>query len=402
MKMIKFSKYIVMGIVLGSVVGCDDAEMKPIDNGLYIKEAAPSDKFNQQMETQLVDEDEVTKTLTVRLVRAIDQDVTVTLDIDQQLLDEYNQKNEANYLVLPEKYRSFEKTVTIPAGEVSAPVINLTIKPYTSPNGEAYAIPLRITSVEGPVEMKGNANHMLYLLTSPNKQKSIILKRGNKTSTTFSSEIPADQWTIEYWLKIDNTTGMETGKWVGLENKWFRQYIYHDGSAPITFNGILPRYWADGVAKIAPTLQFHLDGPGFDMDSNEFWWPDTWYHIAYTYDGEQIALYKDGALDVNKIDARDYTFSRITLADGDFSSSMQVEFAQIRLWKKCLTAGAIKDAMSRQIPGDSDGLIGYWKCDEATGNTLKDSSPNGNDITINGTPGWSEKAFNFAHPNEKK
>lgn len=400
--MIKFSKYIVMGIVLGSVVGCDDAEMKPIDNGLYIKEAAPSDKFNQQMETQLVDEDEVTKTLTVRLVRAIDQDVTVTLDIDQQLLDEYNQKNEANYLVLPEKYRSFEKTVTIPAGEVSAPVINLTIKPYTSPNGEAYAIPLRITSVEGPVEMKGNANHMLYLLTSPNKQKSIILKRGNKTSTTFSSEIPADQWTIEYWLKVDNTTGMETGKWVGLENKWFRQYIYHDGSAPITFNGILPRYWADGVAKIAPTLQFHLDGPGFDMDSNEFWWPDTWYHIAYTYDGEQIALYKDGALDVNKIDARDYTFSRITLADGDFSSSMQVEFAQIRLWKKCLTAGAIKDAMSRQIPGDSDGLIGYWKCDEATGNTLKDSSPNGNDITINGTPGWSEKAFNFAHPNEKK
>ena len=242
MKMIKFSKYIVMGIVLGSVVGCDDAEMKPIDNGLYIKEAAPSDKFNQQMETQLVDEDEVTKTLTVRLVRAIDQDVTVTLDIDQQLLDEYNQKNEANYLVLPEKYRSFEKTVTIPAGEVSAPVINLTIKPYTSPNGEAYAIPLRITSVEGPVEMKGNANHMLYLLTSPNKQKSIILKRGNKTSTTFSSEIPADQWTIEYWLKVDNTTGMETGKWVGLENKWFRQYIYHDGSAPITFNGILPRY----------------------------------------------------------------------------------------------------------------------------------------------------------------
>lgn len=402
MKMIKYSKYIVMGIVLGSVVGCDDAEVKPIDNGLYIKEAAPSDKFNQQMETQLVDEDEVTKTLTVRLVRAIDQDVTVTLDIDQQLLDDYNQKNEANYLVLPEKFRSFEKTVTIPSGEVSAPVINLTIKPYTSPNGEAYAIPLRITSVEGPVEMKGNANHMLYLLTSPNKQKSIILKRGNKTATTFSSEIPADQWTIEYWLKVDNTTGWDMSEWVGIANKPRRQYIYHDGSAPITFNGILPRYWADGVAKIAPTLQFHLDGPGFDMDSSEFWWPDTWYHIAYTYDGEQISLYKDGALDVSKIDARDYTFSRITLADGDFGSNyMQVEFAQIRLWKKCLTAGAIQDAMSRQIPGDSDGLIGYWKCDEATGSVLKDSSPNGNDITINGTPKWSEKAFNFAHPNEK-
>ena len=94
--MIKFSKYIVMGAILASVVGCDDADLSPIDNGLYIQEAAPSDKFDQQMETQLVDEDEVTKTLTIRLVRAIDQDVTVTLDIDQQLLDDYNQKNEAD------------------------------------------------------------------------------------------------------------------------------------------------------------------------------------------------------------------------------------------------------------------------------------------------------------------
>ena len=205
--MIKFSKYIVMGAILASVVGCDDADLSPIDNGLYIQEAAPSDKFDQQMETQLVDEDEVTKTLTVRLVRAIDQNVTVTLDIDQQLLDDYNQKNEADYQVLPQEFRSFEKTVTIPAGKVSAPVINLTIKPYTTPNGEAYAIPLRIISVEGPVAMKGNANRMLYLLTSPNKQNSIILKRGNKTATTFTSEIPADQWTIEYWLKVDNTTG---------------------------------------------------------------------------------------------------------------------------------------------------------------------------------------------------
>lgn len=398
--MIKFTKYIVMGAILASVVGCDDADLSPIDNGLYIQEAAPSDKFDQQMETQLVDEDEVTKTLTVRLVRAIDQDVTVTLDIDQQLLDDYNQKNEADYQVLPQEFRNFEKTVTIPAGKVSAPVINLTIKPYTTPNGEAYAIPLRIISVEGPVAMKGNANRMLYLLTSPNKQNSIILKRGNKTATTFTSEIPADQWTIEYWLKVDNITGMATGDWVGLSNKWFRNYIYCDGSAPITFNGILPRYWADGVATIAPTLQFHLDNPGFDMDSNEFWWPDTWYHIAYTYDGEKIILYKDGAMDVEKVDARDYTFSRITLADGSFGSYMQVEFAQIRLWKKCLTAGAIQDAMSRQIPSDSEGLIGYWKCDEGTGNVLKDSSPNGNHITLNGTPAWSEQKFNFAHPNK--
>ena len=69
MKMIRFSKYVALVIILASVFGCDDAEMKAIDNGLYIQEAAPSNKFDQQIITQLVDDEEVVKTLTVRLVR---------------------------------------------------------------------------------------------------------------------------------------------------------------------------------------------------------------------------------------------------------------------------------------------------------------------------------------------
>lgn len=80
---------------------------------------------------------------------------------------------------------------------------------------------------------------------------------------------------------------------------------------------------------------------------------------------------------------------------------MQVEFAQIRLWTKCLTQNAIQEGMSRQVPGDSEGLIGYWACNEGEGNILKDSSPNGNDIVINGEAQWSDKLYNFYHPNEE-
>ena len=127
-------------------------------------------------------------------------------------------QHEASYELLPEEFRSFERTVTIPAGEVSAPVINLTIKPFTTPNNEAYAIPVRITSVAGPIGLVGNANHILYLLTSPNKQKAVVLKSANKTSLNFKNEIPVTQWTIEYWIKFDNTTGRPTGDWVGPAN----------------------------------------------------------------------------------------------------------------------------------------------------------------------------------------
>lgn len=397
MKMIRFSKYVALVIILASVFGCDDAEMKAIDNGLYIQEAAPSNKFDQQIITQLVDDEEVVKTLTVRLVRAMDHDVTVTLDIDPQLLEDYNNKNEANYLVLPEEYRNFEKTVTISAGNVSAPVIDLTIKPYSSSNGEAYAIPIRITSVDGPVEMKGNANHLLYLLTSPHRQKAVIIKRGNRTTKTFSTAIPMEQWTFEYWVKVDNITGSPTGDWEGLGNKNFRARIFIPDSQPLTFSDLTLRYYADGANVQIPILQFQNSAGHFDTTG--FWWPDTWYHIAYTYDGTTVTVYKDGVKDNSLANSIDWTFKSLSFAIGSFGYEQQVEFAQIRMWKKCLSENVIKDNMSRQVAGDSDGLIGYWKCDEGTGNELKDSSPNQNHVTLGGTPQWSEQ-INFSHPNK--
>lgn len=397
MKMIRFSKYVALVIILASVFGRDDAEMKAIDNGLYIQEAAPSNKFDQQIITQLVDDEEVVKTLTVRLVRAMDHDVTVTLDIDPQLLEDYNNKNEANYLVLPEEYRNFEKTVTISAGNVSAPVIDLTIKPYSSSNGEAYAIPIRITSVDGPVEMKGNANHLLYLLTSPHRQKAVIIKRGNRTTKTFSTAIPMEQWTFEYWVKVDNITGSPTGDWEGLGNKNFRARIFVPDSQPLTFSDLTLRYYADGANVQIPILQFQNSAGHFDTTG--FWWPDTWYHIAYTYDGTTVTVYKDGVKDNSLANSIDWTFKSLSFAIGSFGYEQQVEFAQIRMWKKCLSENVIKDNMSRQVAGDSDGLIGYWKCDEGTGNELKDSSPNQNHVTLGGTPQWSEQ-INFSHPNK--
>lgn len=397
MKMIRFSKYVALVIILASVFGCDDAEMKTIDNGLYIQEAAPSNKFDQQIITQLVDDEEVVKTLTVRLVRAMDHDVTVTLDIDPQLLEDYNNKNEANYLVLPEEYRNFEKTVTISAGNVSAPVIDLTIKPYSSSNGEAYAIPIRITSVDGPIEMKGNANHLLYLLTSPHRQKAVIIKRGNRTTKTFSTAIPMEQWTFEYWVKVDNITGRPTGDWEGLGNKNFRARIFVPDSQPLTFSDLTLRYYADGANVQIPILQFQNSAGHFDTTG--FWWPDTWYHIAYTYDGTTVTVYKDGVKDNSLANSIDWTFKSLSFAIGSFGYEQQVEFAQIRMWKKCLSENVIKDNMSRQVAGDSDGLIGYWKCDEGTGNELKDSSPNQNHVTLGGTPQWSEQ-INFSHPNK--
>ena len=36
MKMIKFSRYVVLGAALAVVTGCNDAKLSTIDNGVYI------------------------------------------------------------------------------------------------------------------------------------------------------------------------------------------------------------------------------------------------------------------------------------------------------------------------------------------------------------------------------
>lgn len=401
MKLNNICRYLCIGVYALILNSCNDEEYTSIENGLYIEEAAPSNKFNQQVETQLVDESEVTKTLTIRLACAIDRDVTVEVQVDKQLLDEYNKANNSHYELLPEMYMSFDKTVTIPAGEISAPVVPLIIKPYVAPNNESYAIPIRITPVDGTVPLVGNADHILYLLTTPNKQKAVVLRSG-EIKTAFKAEIPVNEWTIEYWIRVDNTTGKSTENWEGEANINLRRLMFYDDSAPIHFNNgesmLLLRYWADGVNKIAPTLQCQMTGSYFD--SSEFWRPDIWYHIAYTYDGHTVQLYKDGSPDRSGTVDKSFVFSELTLCSG-FNRTMQVELAQIRIWSKCLSQSAIQDGMSRQLPTDSDDLIGYWMCNEGSGNILKDCTSKANDIVVTTqNPEWSENIYNFAHPNE--
>ena len=403
MKIKNISRYLACTVAACTLYACNDAEYSVIENGVYIGEAAPGDAFNQQRANLLVGTEAVELRLNIRMAAPVDQDVTVRLSTDESLIRQYNEANAGTFQLLPSQFMEMAETVTIPAGKTSAPTTTLTINPFTTPNNEQYAVPLRITVENSAVPTVGSSDKMLYLLTRPNIQKSIVLG-GSSTETSFKSAIPADQWTFEYWIKVNNKTGQPIGTWEGEANRAFRARIFGDNSAPIFLDGdeqVLLRYWADGVKKTAPTLQCQLEGPYFD--SSEFWWPDTWYHIAYTYDGSTLTLYKDGTADNSKQVDKKFNFNKLTLCAA-FGWQMQVEFAQVRLWNKSLPANVIKDGMSRQIPADSEGLVGYWKCDEGEGRTLKDCTTNENHINLSsGTrSSWSEKEYDFSSPNPKE
>lgn len=411
MKLKYFSSYLALGALALSMGACNDAEYSEIDNGLYIAEAGPMDAFNQQIETQLVDDSNIERTFTVRMARPVSEDVTVKLVFDETMITAYNEAHDTKYQMLPKEYMEMPTMeAVIPAGEASAPGLLLTIKPYTTPNQEQYAVPVKIASVTGSVAVTGRGDRLLILLTMPNKQKSVVLKSPHKVDVSFKAKQSVDQFTFEYWLKVNNKSGYATDPWYGEgdavkdhdKNIWKRRLVFSDGAAPIYLGGdetMLLRYWADGAKCYAPTLQCQLDGAYFD--SEEFWYPDTWFHITYTYDGAKMILYKDGVKNKELEVSKNFAFDKLILAD-NMASTMEIELAQIRLWNKCLTPAAISDGMSRQLPDETDGLVGYWPCNEGNGTVLKDHSGSGNDIDFGGrTPGWSEKIYNFAHPNDK-
>lgn len=381
-----------------ALASCDNAEYSIIDNGVYISEAALTDRFTQQVENQVV-AGVVTKSLTIRLAKPVDTDVKVKMGIDQDFIDRYNASNGTVYQMLPDQYYSLDPEVTIPAGSISA-TANLVINPYDTPNGEAYALAVKIADVEGPVEAVSDATHLLYLLMAPHRQQVALLSSSNANGAgvTFKTPFELSTWTFEFWMRCDNYNGhsRQPYGWQGGYN----DNVFYDNSSPITVGPCYLRWWADGALHIGPCFQNQMD-IYFD-DNTEAWKAGVWYHIAYTYDGTTIQLYIDGEKNAFKDDPnRTRTFDRITLVQ-NFVYNQNVAFAQIRLWDNNLPQSSIQDAMNRGVPNDSPGLIGYWKCDEGEGNILNDSTVNENHITLYSNADWNTLGtINFMTPNAK-
>lgn len=62
---------------------------------------------------------------------------------------------------------------------------------------------------------------------------------------------------------------------------------------------------------------------------------------------------------------------------------VQGSLAEVRIWNRQLSTEEINaEGHFYMVSPDSDGLLAYWKCNEKSGTTLKDSTGNGNDLTL--------------------
>jgi hypothetical protein len=137
---------------------------------------------------------------------------------------------------------------------------------------------------------------------------------------------------------------------------------------------------------------FIYDGTSWEprVISNTTLSPETWYHVAITYDGSDLKVYINGELDGIQARTGPIYSTTSSLSIGSWSG-MQNYFNgtidDVKIYNRALSADEIKIDMT--------GSVGYWKFDEGYGTTAHDSSPMKNDGTIYGAT-WTIGKHDFA------
>ena len=118
---------------------------------------------------------------------------------------------------------------------------------------------------------------------------------------------------------------------------------------------------------------------------------NQWTHIAATYNGSKVVLFRNGTPLDSSVVYGDIEWSgapnEITL--GSFTKDGTTKYFNgniddVRAWNVVRTRQEIKVYRKVEMAGDEVGLVGYWKIDSGYGLNINDFSTNSNNGTING------------------
>jgi hypothetical protein len=166
-----------------------------------------------------------------------------------------------------------------------------------------------------------------------------------------------------------------------------------------------------GHRFIGPTTSKSLQSEG---DTNGEYWVSTssnslpfnqWNHVVITAEDGEVKTYINGVLKGTRTVTSNLTLNKIGSQDhGDYDQFCDADIDEVKVYDYARTADQVKadyNAGKSGLSSDkgsavafgnqqsainnlSDGLVGYWKMDESSGNVI-DASGNGNTGTWNGT-----------------
>jgi hypothetical protein len=331
-----------------------------IDNGVFI-----SDLDDTKIEIVYVKNETLEKTLIPRLAKAVSEDVTVTLSVDEDYLTTYNIDQDKSYDLLPDdKYEFLVDYVVIKAGDVEpTDSFNILLQSVDdiSEDGD-YILPLSISSTGGNVSTVGGYDYELLNVKAPTIINYPRFGTTTKDLHEFTLDdgvgfIAGDEFTLEFNVAHDvfNKTSGVTGD-------------------PLFYCAYLKFYMTFGDTDRYPyNLRCGYYGDTYEGDyvfnDNE------WYHIAVVCNQYSASIYFNGELEATLTTDRDLLVEsfKVYLNGAKYGSNGIRALSEYRIWSIERTQQELID-YRWSVPANSDSLQFYWKMNEGEGTTLYESA----------------------------
>ena len=199
-----------------------------------------------------------------------------------------------------------------------------------------------------------------------------------------------DALTIEAWIKPNSWSDFD-----GILN-----YAKDQGPSKAGFGFV---YFATGWRFFLKTTTNSIDYISMAEVSTP---SGQWTHLAATYDGEKVRIYRNGSA-IDSTDAMgdiqwtgapsDFKLGSFTKAGSTGYFDGQID--DVRIWNIVRTGIQIKASREITIDKNEPGLVGYWQMDAGSGGTATDSTSTANHGIINGAT-WvvEDSPLNFQAP----
>lgn len=380
MKQYKLFFNLILLATICFISGCQD-DIETFDNKVYIDSSSA-------VGTILLKKDVVNleRIVQASIPKSAETNFVITYKAEPALVSTYNSAYYDNAIILPEEnYEIPEAQAKIFKGSTKSTEITVRFKNLTSLDRELiYVLPVTIADANVSILESARTSYYVFkgaalVNTVANisennvyvawKNSSVVNrlyrltaealvradKLDNKISTLMGIEgkflirmgdsEPSNQ--IQVATEVDNVTSTD---WVLPTKTWVHLAVTYNYAT-----GLVEVY-IDGKKKTAQTLEFRSYVNWGVAHSDESNGKPRCFWIGYSYDKER---YFDG------------------------------DICECRIWNRVLSEEEIneKDHFYYVDP-NTEGLVAYWKFDDASGNTIKDHTANGNDATASYTLLW--------------
>jgi hypothetical protein len=249
-------------------------------------------------------------------------------------------------------------------------------------NGATLTLDAGNVTTTTTYEVQAERNRYNALTFTGNSATPTHVSLGNDINKEFAGTY---EITVEAWINTDNTNDLQTvaSTYTGLGNTM--QFLLRLDQ---TAGQNKAAFWIG--TGTTPASYIQVVGTTTIL-------PDTWYHLAGTYDGSFIKVYVNGVLE-NQVAVT----TPIPNVNNDFriggglNSNTEYFYGDItgvRLWNVARSQTEISSNMDNCIDGNEPGLVAMYNMVDGTGSSmLTDESGNGYDGTLtnmNAATSWN-------------